>query len=52
MDILKAHQMVYTTNEQHHIKTYTRDFDSIKNAADNFVVWARKKLDIIESRRL
>lgn len=50
MDILKAYQMVSRTHEE--LKNYARDFESIQNAADKFVVWAREELHKIEGCEL
>lgn len=41
MDILKAHAMVVTTQDS--LKEMSRDFQSVKAAADGFVTWANER---------
>ena len=42
MDILTAHRMVATAEAE--LKEMTRDFQSIKTAADKFIQWANNKI--------
>jgi hypothetical protein len=42
MDILSAHRMVVSTEEQ--LKGMARDVEKVKAAADTFVQWANRKL--------
>ncbi|KAJ8346852.1 hypothetical protein SKAU_G00282530 [Synaphobranchus kaupii] len=42
MDILSAHRMVVSTEEQ--LKGMARDFENVKAAADTFVQWANRKV--------
>ncbi len=42
VDILSAHRMVMSTHDA--LKQISRDFQAVKDAADNFVKWANEKI--------
>ena len=50
LDILSAHRMVLDT--QHALMNMTRDFMTVKTAADTFVEWANAKLEAEEDCEL
>ena len=50
MDFLRAHPVVCATQEE--IKIYTRDFDAVKKAADNYVVWFNAHFQELENYEL
>lgn len=47
MDLLTAHRMVTETHNK--LKDFVRDFDTVKDAADNFVKWANGGFQNVDS---
>ncbi len=46
VDILSAHRMVMSTHDA--LKQISRDFQAVKDAADNFVKWANEKIEELD----
>lgn len=47
MNLLTVHRMV--TETHHKLKDFVRDFDTVKDAADNFVKWANGGFQNVDS---